>query len=331
MKPPFPLSVLYEVATNNGASVTQIDHFSQQLFEVEYKDLRVRFGMGVVCTFPNNNATDLAIARDKTYALDLLHHHGFRVPDGKVFFLTEQYKKQRPAGREKEDAIRYASQLDYPVFVKPNAGCRGSFVKRIQQESELLTHIENHALDSPIMRIESPMKGNEYRILICNGEPLFAYQREFPAITGDGQRNTQTLVNDFIELQAQSGSQLAGNPQDLIEQLYQRYNLHAEDTPSLGETYAVGDAANLAAGGGVKHYTESFTEDVTHWCKKLYSVMGLSVMGVDVFCESNDLHAEALTVLEVNGNPSLESARTHSQSNVVHRLFETVFDDVFTP
>lgn len=320
---------LMQACEEYGYQIKVLDKFSEQLIEVSKNGQSFVFGSGNICAFPINNATSTFIAKDKTHALSVLHKNGFKVPQGQLFFISQNYKNQRPDGREVDDAISYAMQLGFPLFVKPNDGSRGAFVEQVFSVEDLKGYIASVNKQLHCIRLEKPLKGREYRLFIVDGKIWFGYHRSSPSIVCDGKKNVGELIDEKINAQQDAGIKSLHRDSPFILQQLKEQSLTLSDIPQAGVQLPFTPAQNIAIGGEVKEYTEEFSSEMHNFAKRLASALNLRLFGIDVYSQSPTLTPQGVAILEVNGNPSLASAELYSRSKIVSRLWRYVLEETF--
>lgn len=322
------IKTLLDTANMLGYQVENLDPFSSQVVRVFNNMRSVVIGAGDICSFPTNRAGAVELVKDKSHTVNLLTHFGFNAPRGNYFFTSDDYRKFRGDGKEVADAVAFAKELGYPVFAKPNNGSRGAFVELLFNEAQLKDYIEKVKATCLCIRLEKPLRGYESRLFVVKGEIWFGYQRRGPELQGDGKQTIRALLQEqMVAQQAVGKASLSENSPFLTLQLQQR-ELSLDDVLPEGEYLPFTAAQNLAIGGSVQNYREEFSAELQAWAQRLYQIFGLDVFGVDVYSEADALTPDNLTVLEINGNPSMESADQHSQSNVVQRVWQKQLDQI---
>lgn len=172
---PLPLEILRAACQLHGYRFELIDDFSGYLAEVS--DGNALFFGGL--SYPLNAATSSQVAKDKAFTKLLLNKRGFRVPDGGYFFLDREQRSLRPAGREWDDALRFAKERGYPLFVKPNRLARSQHCRSIDNEEALIEHLRRIAEHDEMALIEEIISDKrEYRVFVLDGEIQFALEKK---------------------------------------------------------------------------------------------------------------------------------------------------------
>lgn len=322
------IKTLMDAARSLGYQVENLDPFSSQVVRVFNNMRSVIIGAGDICAFPTNRAGAVELVKDKSHTVNLLRHFGFNTPEGEYFFTSADYRKFRGEGKEVEDAIAFADRIGYPVFAKPNNGSRGAFVELIFDQAQLQDYIKRVQASCLCIRLEKPLRGFESRLFVVKGEIWFGYQRRGPELKGDGKQSVRELLQQQMVAQRSVGkASLSAESPFLALQLQQK-GMNLDDVLADGDRLPFTAAQNLAIGGSVQQYRESFSPELQAWAQRLHQIFGLDVFGVDVYSESDELTPENVTILEVNGNPSMESADKNSSSHVVQRIWQQQLDEM---
>lgn len=307
MNPQLPtnLAILQQACQRYGYRFRIVDDFSKRLAEVSNGQKNFVAGAGALPSYPLNPAFAQALATDKAWMNQKLFSLDYKIPQGDYFFITQDYQKLRPAGKEKEDAVFYAEKLGYPVFVKPNRQSLGRGAEVIYSSQQLADHLKHLATLDYIALIQEVIHLPEYRIFVVEGEVQFMYQKSRPQIVGDGKQSVRRLIE-----QLNGGINYDRNHVDLNSfflqgQLVEK-GLTLDSILPQGQWLKISSHANLSAGGKISNYHPSASKKVNAWAKKLTQEINLSVCGIDVFVDGSIEDPENFTILEVNSNPSLK-------------------------
>jgi cyanophycin synthetase len=128
---PIPDSARYarDAAEAIGARFEDLDRGEGYLFRISNGEKFLLGGGGNVCAYPTNSATAYTISRDKQHTKAVIAAAGLPVIPGELFFAHSRRIALRSPGREIPDAHRFAANIGYPVFAKPNHGSRGTFAE----------------------------------------------------------------------------------------------------------------------------------------------------------------------------------------------------------
>ena len=119
---------------------------------------------------------------DKPSFLVQAERHGLPTPKSCSFFFLKQ-------------ALLYASEIGYPVVIKPS---RGSLSKHtiypIRNENELIFAFRIAKQISPVIMVEKYISGHVHRITLVNGAVVAACKRLSASDQGNGEVTHKELV-----------------------------------------------------------------------------------------------------------------------------------------
>lgn len=130
----------------------------------------------------------LSILDDKFYAKEFMREKGFTVVPGAVFHPLQL-----------EEAICYASQIGYPVVLKPtNAGHGDLVFVNLKNESSFSTAFKEFSnyTNSTNMLVEKYYEGDDCRFFVVGDSDLAIVKRTLPSIIGDGVSSIRDLVEN---------------------------------------------------------------------------------------------------------------------------------------
>ncbi len=315
---------LAEACDTHGWQIEIIDRYSGHLARVSNGQSWFLVGAGAVSSYPINNAVAAGVAKDKAHTAALLSRAGFRVPDGEHFFLIAAYRDQRGPGREIADALYYAKQLGFPVFVKPNDGARGDFAELIHDEHALLFHLMAMAPRYHCALVQRVVSGPEYRVFVVDGTVMFHYRKTGAALIGDGVHTVQKLLDDAnAALRARRISPVpAESP--ILQAALAAAKLGLLSIPDKGQRLLFTQRANLSGGGDLADFSVTASPALALWAKKLAETADLRVCGIDVIAPDGIDHPDTAIVMEVNSNPSLAGAHAAGYGAVVQEIWRRV-------
>ena len=204
-KPPHHIASLQRSCIKLGLEHQILDDYSGQLLQVHRSGKSFIFGSGNICAFPINSATSTFLVRDKSHTINVLRKAGIRCAEGEYFFTQDAFKSHRGPGREIQDAFEYVKSVGFPLFVKPNDGSRGSFVEKLFCSDDLHHYLEKRAAQIGCIRIEKPLKGDEYRLLVVDGKIWFGYKRKPPFLIFNGEDSVASHLYEVIRKQGETG------------------------------------------------------------------------------------------------------------------------------
>jgi cyanophycin synthetase len=236
------------------------------------------------------------IAADKMLAKQLLADAGIPVPEGIVAWSAQE-------------AAGAVATLGGPVVVKPRAGSHG-----VNVTVGVATHDEAAAAYAQATAghggaiVERFVPGNDYRVLVVDGQVIAAAQLCPAAVTGDGRSEIGELVARVnrdprrgdghsrpltkIRLDDSALAHLAGQ------------GLGPGSVPADGQVVTLRRNANLSTGGTSRDVTDLIHDEVAALCCRSAAVVGLDVCGIDVRLADVAAPVEG-AVIEVNASPGL--------------------------
>ncbi|NJO55123.1 MAG: hypothetical protein HC834_00870, partial [Rhodospirillales bacterium] len=192
MRYPFASLLIAEIAPQLGIQVE---------LEPEYKFAgELVFPCGKRHLFRNTNfnvnpAGSTEIAKDKGYTSYFIRKHGLNAPTNKTFF-SETLNANLPVDKQRgvEEAIAYAKDLGFPVFIKPNNLSQGAFVTKAYREDDIRETAARIFGRTDVLLIEQVCPGRDYRVVVLGERVISAYERIPLEVTGDGKSTVSELI-----------------------------------------------------------------------------------------------------------------------------------------
>lgn len=255
---------------------------------------------------PINTAGAKAICNHKETTRLILQNKGIPVPEGRSFNTGDL-----------GTARQYATQLGYPVVVKPAMGTMGIGVKAdIRDENELnlaFEHLNASRLANQGFIVEKHINGEEYRILVVGDEVIAAVQREPASVIGDGIHNVAELIlrkNRF----RRSNPQLASSPIVLTDDsrhLLIEQGLELRSVPEMDRYVALSSSSNISLGGDSREILDRLHPSVIEASiEAVRAVPGLNYCGVDFLLEDPalPLDQQSAGICELNAQAASGTA-----------------------
>lgn len=152
--------------------------------------------------------------------------------------------------------VKVAKEVGFPLVVKPNVSVfsRGSYFP-IKNVRELWRSILLAKLWWPYTVFEQYLQGNNYRVVVANGQIMSVLQRYAPFITGDGQATIEELIDRENAIREQMNLYPCASPlqkgrQTLTFLANKGYSLAT--VPEVNEQLLLFYRISLAPGGVVK-------------------------------------------------------------------------------
>jgi cyanophycin synthetase len=168
--------------------------------------------------------------------------------------------------RTKQDAVRAADKIGYPVVVKPLAGNHGRGVSinlRTPEEVEVgFAKASEHGKTSIV---EGYIEGFDHRLLVVNGHLVAAAKRVPGHVEGDGKNTIERLV-EIVNEDPRRG---VGHEKVLTrlefdhqaERLLAKLGYDKDTVPAKGEMVYLRSTANLSTGGTAIDVTDIIHPD----------------------------------------------------------------------
>lgn len=239
------------------------------------------------------------IAQEKELTLQMLYDVGIPVPRGGEV-------------RTFEGALEEAHRIGYPVVAKPSDVSHGRGVYlNIRDDQTLKKGFEIAKEFSRDVIIEQYVEGNDYRVLVINGEFVAAAQRIPAHVIGDGQHT----VEELVEIVNQDPRRGIGHEkvltQIVIDQssidLLEAQGLTIKSIPEEGKFVQLKSTANLSTGGTAIDVTDIIHYDNIRLAERAVKTIGLDIAGVDIIAEdiSKPILSQRGVIIEVNAAPGL--------------------------
>ncbi len=322
----FPLQILTQAATQLGLEVTNSDDFSKVVIRVSDGRRHFFAGLGKIGMYPLNPHYASALANDKAWSYQALAQAGFKVPKGKHFFVNDEWREYRPAGRDIEAALAYAKNLGYPVFVKPNDGSSGVLAELLLNPETLKEHLLQIAKVSGVALIQEYINQPEYRIFVVGDRVEYIYQRTKPMVVGDGRKTIKQLIAEMnAQIPIASHQIKTDSPfmQSVVADLADSLNTVIPNQ----EQIQVAAHANLSSGGAMVGLTEQVPDWLHIWAAQVAQSLGLKVAGIDVFSAApifNIRSGDDLVIIEVNSNPNLAGICENGRADLADKIWKKI-------
>jgi cyanophycin synthetase len=245
------------------------------------------------------------IAADKVLAKRLLADAGIPVPEGMVAW-------------SEQEAAAALETLGGPVVIKPRTGSHGDhvIVGVATAEAAAAAYAQAAAGHGGVI-VERFVPGNDYRVLVVDGQVVAAAELHPASVTGDGTSDISQLVARAntdprrgeghsrpltkITLDASAAAHLAA------------HGLSPHSVPAHGQLVTLRRNANLSTGGTSRDVTDRIHADVADLCRRAAAVIGLDVCGIDLRLADISAPLQAGSagpgrrgaVIEVNASPGL--------------------------
>ena len=238
------------------------------------------------------------ICENKDLTKSVLSKVGIPVPEGKRFLPQTN----------KQDALDYASEIKFPVVVKPvseNAG-KGVFpnILTIGELEEVLDHVRMDLGYEDII-IEKHFHGTEYRILIVNDEIVGAVNRIPANIVGDGYSTIDELIGHKNESKVNNpiiSTKTIDKDKEVLDSI-SRHGYRLDSIPPKDELIYLRNKSNVSRGGDPVDVTDQLTDQMRDLAlRSVQAIEGLDICGLDMLVNEED---DTCVVLEINTKPMI--------------------------
>lgn len=312
-----------------GYEFAVVDKLSNSLFKIKDKDTGKCFysSMRFSSRYPINNVVAFDLAKDKAWTEMVLKQNGFTVIPGDYFFVKSFSRLNRYIGKEIVDCIDYA-EGKFPLIVKPNKGSLGKNVVIVRDKHTLLNQLLTISKDDYIALVQEVQNYPEYRIFILNGNVEFVYRKKPQTLIGDGVRSIENLIDDYNLSLDKSLAYIKKDDEYITSTLIDK-GLNLDAILPLGDTLIVRPNANISTGGEIVDYSEKVSAETEDWAKRISTVMGLNICGIDVFARNGINDSSQFMVIEVNGNPNLKGISNIGKQDKAVEIWGKVLSEYF--
>ena len=265
----------------------------------------VQFGWGVnqrriqAAEVDATSAIAESIAQDKELTKQLLESIGVPVPGGRSV-------------DEIEDAWAVMQSLGAPAVVKPRDGSQGRGVTVDVQTREELEAAWAAAIEiSSDVIVERYLPGDDYRLLVVDGQLVAAARRDPPQVIGDGVHTVRELVEAVNRDPRRGDGHATSLTRIRLDAIalarLTAQGLSADSVPELGRKVVLRNNANLSTGGSATDVTDEVHPEVALRAVEAARMIGLHICGVDMVCRSvtRPLEEQGGGIVEVNAAPGL--------------------------
>ncbi len=271
------------------------------------------------------------ISKDKDYAAFFMKSLGYPVPRGEAFY-SKAWCENIGEDRGIDMAYDYAKSLGFPVIVKPNSRSQGVGVYKVTNKREFYSAMRKIFKVDNVALVQEVLVGNDYRVVILDGEVLSAYQRLPLAVTGDGVRTVRELHQAKQEEFALSERDTLLDPDDFrIAMMLRQQGLTWDYVVPDGAELELVCNANLCSGGTSVDFTKTIHPEFAAICAQLTVDMGLRYCGVDLMVKGSiEEPPGEYVVIEINSAPGIDNyaASGKEQAAIVDGLYLKVLEAV---
>jgi glutathione synthase/RimK-type ligase-like ATP-grasp enzyme len=327
---PYPAQTRYiaRACAKLGYRFTDLDKGGGYLFAVSDGTHEFISGAAGICAFPINGASAFGVSKDKYHTNTVLARAGLKVIPSALFFLTPEYAKLREPGREIEDATAHFAAMPKPIFAKPNQGARGNFAEVVTDAAAFRDYLERLRARFDTVLLQPVVDGSEHRVFCLDDKAVFATRKADFSLEGDGRA-------PLVELIRTHNANLKGTGISTVDEkatlaaIAARHGFDGADVPAKGERIILPGRRNLSAGSDVADFTTDVPAPLADLALKAAKAIGLRVAGVDIFDMSPARDLSDLVVIEVNGNPGMQSLEAIGRDDLIDTIWTTILTRTF--
>lgn len=295
----------------------------------DHEGRRVNFKWG---RSPIASGVSLSICSYKEATRRLLERVDVPVPVGRVFSVDDV-----------DRALDFADRIGYPVVAKPVAGLRGiGVVADIRSRESLIEALglyRKSELGDDDFVIERHVPGEDYRIVVIDGEVVASVVRAPASVVGDGIHTIADLIeykNRARKLNPHLSSRLITYSDALRYQLEQA-GLSPASVPEPGVLVPLANSANLSQGGDSFEVADQLHPSIKEVAvRAVEAVPGLGFCGLDMLIEdpAKPMSEQQATVIELNAHAAIGSAQYPmwgTPTEVARLFFEATARDYSIP
>lgn len=257
--------------------------------------------------FNINHISSAGIAKNKAVSSFFLTEHGYKTPE--FTMVSNKIPKHDSVFQNTLEAgLDFSRTVGFPVVLKPNNLSQGRLVFIANSEEEYRYYSKTILDTSDSFQVQRYYSGNDYRVVILNGEVLSAYQRKPFHVIGNGKSSIIDLIRDKQCLFQSIGRDTVIDESDIrIAHKLRRQNLSFEDVPQDGKVVFLQDISNLSAGGETIELTDSIHHSFRNLCKAIACDMNLELCGIDIIATDITSPLNDYVIIEINSAPGLDN------------------------
>ncbi len=320
----------YAYGPTTGAIVREAENRGIPSIRLKKKWSLVQFGWGYkqkriwASTSSLTSYIATEIAQEKELTLQMLYDVGIPVPRGAEVTTFE-------------GALEEANRIGYPVVTKPSDVSHGRGVTlNIEDENDLRKGFEKAKEYSRYVIVEQYVQGNDYRVLVVNGQFIAAAQRIPAHVVGDGIHTVDELVRIVNEDPRRGIGHEKVLTRITLDQssldLLESQGLTLDDVPEKGRFVQLKATANLSTGGTAVDVSDIIHYDNIRLAERAVKTIGLDIAGVDIIAEdiSIPILSQRGVIIEVNAAPGLRMHLEPTEGtnrNVAKPIVDMLFPD----
>lgn len=275
------------------------------------------------------NILAIEYAGDKEGTKALLRAANIPVPQGEVIYRLKDI----------DDAVNVVG--GFPIVLKPLDGNHGRGITlNIQGWHQAEAAYDMAKAESKFggVIVERFHEGNDYRVLVVNGQVVAVAQRVPAHVIGDGRSTIEELVEETNrDPRRGNGHENVLTRIDIDQQaedILATQNLRLDSIPDQGEVCYLRATANLSTGGIAIDCTDEIHPENRWLAERATKLVGLDIAGIDITASdiSKPLREINGVIVEINAAPGLRMhlEPSHGKSRpVTAPILDMLYPDGF--
>jgi cyanophycin synthetase len=191
------------------------------------------------CTDLNDGAA-VRILKDKYLTSQILSSHGIPVPRSVLVPRSTHRRALEPL----------VADLQRPLVVKPVSGSGGKGISvGLSTPSELWAAVRFARKRRPNILVEEQVSGEDFRIVLMDGEVQDVVQRHPALVVGEGELSIRELIDQKNERRREAGIDQRVVVDASLKKHLREHGLSLRSTPKRGECVRLQEICNVARGG----------------------------------------------------------------------------------
>jgi cyanophycin synthetase len=209
-----------------------------------------------------------------------------------------------------------AKKIGWPCVVKPldRGGGKGVTAEIYNMSALQIAFRHARQYTKGKIMVEAFVEGNDYRLMVVNGQLISAVQRVPPTVIGDGEKRVRDLVdelnNDRTNNLVKSNYKRPVTLDSTVETQLALQKLTLDSIPEDRQQVFLRSNANLSTGGSAIDVFDSVHPEVKVFAEIISDSFGLGVSGIDYL--TSDIQQSVKdsngAFIEVNNMPGMEVA-----------------------
>lgn len=279
-------SNLYIAAANElGYKVTIIDS--------EHSYIKIKLDEKIIYVLENrtdrNDALVSKVSHDKYLISKLLSKSIQIIPESKVFYFKDITEKEKQFNIK--SIIKLAKERNYNIVIKPVDSSLGRGVTVKPKSDNEVKYSIKYALEHSQrkkLHIQEFINGDEYRLILINGEIIDILKKTPAHIVGNGKNTINELIENKNKLRKQMGL--------------------SPIVADHGSKITLKETANVSQGGEtIRVRLNSLHPDYINIFREAYKLSRASFLGIDLITDNIQKKPTQTNsgIIELNGSPQI--------------------------